>query len=371
MTDGLTLEGDLQDIFLPTLLMSLFKDKETGILSIDAFGFTKTMYIKEGNVVFATSKCPDDRLGESLLRRGKITVKDYITTSKQIKFGKRLGEILIDMGILTSEEMILGVKNQLIEIIDSILEVPKGHYLLELNDFSTEDMITLSIDMPNLLYQGMKKIKSWKIMYSTVGPLETRLRKVDEMPSFFSSLELNPDEEHILSLLSAPISVDSILDTSYLPQFNTYNILWIFLTLGLIIKESSSKKGALTKQLSFEQMIDEFNDLFSLYFYKLGRKNEDVFKKSYDLLKPTFPEYLEGQTGFYKYGKLDPDELIIKFRNVDPQKRIEMLNSFLMEVYYGLNFFAHKELENKILSEIEEYIKNHCAVNKKLENKNV
>lgn len=371
MTDGLTLEGDLQDIFLPTLLMSLFKDKETGILSVDAFGFIKTMYIKEGNVVFATSKCPDDRLGESLLRRGKITIKDYVLTSKQIRVGRRLGEILVDMGILTSEEMILGVKDQLIEIIDSMLEVPKGHYILELADFSTEDMITLSIDMPNLLYQGMKKMKSWRMMYSTVGPLETKLRKVDEMPTFFSSLELTPDEEHLLSLLSTPLSVDSLLEASYLPQFDTYTILWIFITLGILIKESVSKKGTFTKQISFDEMIDEFNDVFSLYFYKLGRKNEDVFRKSYDLLKASFPEYLEGQTGFYEYGRLDPDDLIMKFRNVDPQKRIETLNSFLMEVYYGLNFFAHRELENNSLGEIEEYIKNHSALAAALGNKDV
>lgn len=370
MTDGLILEGDLQDIFLPTLLMSLYKDKETGILSIDAYGFTKTMYIKEGNVVFATSKCPDDRLGESLLRRGKITIKDYVLTSKQIRVGRRLGEILVDMGILTSEEMILGVKDQLIEIIDSMLGVTKGHYLLELTEFSTEDMITLSIDMPNLLYQGMKKMKSWRIMYSTVGPLETKLRKAGEMPSFFSSLELSPDEEHILSLLSAPLSVDSLLEASYLPQFDTYNILWIFITLGLLNKEVSSKKGSLPKQVSFEEIIDEFNDVFSLYFYKLGKKNEEVFKKSFELLKMTYPEYLEGQTGFYEYGRLDPDDLTIKFRNIEPQNRIDVLNSFLMEVYYGLNFFAHKELENNSLSEIEEYIKNHSALAAALGSKN-
>ncbi len=371
MTDGLTLEGDLQDIFLPTLLMSLYRDKETGILTIDAFGFNKSMFIKEGNVVFATSKFPDDRLGESLLRRGKISIKDYVLTSKQISAGKRLGEILVDSGILTSEEMIGGVKDQLIEIIDSMLEVSKGHYLLELTDFSTEDMITLSIDMPNLLYQGMKKMKSWKMMYSMVGPLETKLRKVEEMPAFFSSLELNPDEEHLLSLLNTPLSVDSLLEASYLPQFDTYNILWIFITLGIVNKETISKKGTSTKQVSFEEIVEEFNDVFSLYFYKLGKKNEDIFRKSYELLRKTFPEYLDDQSGFYQYGRLDPDDLIFKFKNVEEGKRIEILNSFLVEIFYGLTFFAHKELEKDSLTEIEEYIKNNSEISAYLGKSNV
>lgn len=370
MTDGLILEGDLQDIFLPTLLMSLYKDKETGILTIDSYGYSKTMYIKEGNVVFATSKCPDDRLGESLLRRGKITVKDYIITSKQIRKDRRLGEILVDMGILTSEEMVWGVKNQLSEIIDSMLFVSKGRYLLELQDFSTEDLITLSIDMPNLLYQGMKKLKNWRIMYSTVGALETRLRKVDDMPFFFSKLELTPEEEHLLSLLNSPISVEYLLEASYLPQFETYNILWIFLTLGIIHKEIQSQKGEQQKKVSFEDMIDEFNDVFSLYFFKLGGNNEKIFKQTYDFLKPTYSEYLDEQNGFYEYGRLDTDLMIAKLRNVDAEKKLQVLKSFLIEIYYALCFFSHKELEKISLIEIEEYIKNNSSIMKMLENKN-
>lgn len=359
MTDGLILEGDLSDILLPTFLMSLYKNRETGILTIDGLGYPKSMYIKEGNVVFASSKCPDDRLGESLLRRGKITVKEYLITSKRITKGKRLGEILIDMGILTPEEMVLGVKNQLTEIINSLLPLTKGHYLLELTEFSTENLITLTLEMPQLLYLGLKQAKSWKTMYSTVGPLETKLKISEELPHFYSYLELTSDEEHLLSLLKKPMSVDSLLETSYLSQFETYNALWIFITLGIVQKESIHSKE-FRKVVDLESLIDEFNDVFSIYFQKLGAKGESVFKESFDLLNKQFKEFLEGQEGFYKYGRLDPDTILIKLRNFGEKEKI--LTSFLTEVYYSISFFAYNHLDRNVILEIEDCIKRSTSL---------
>jgi hypothetical protein len=362
MTDGLVLEGDLSDILLPTLLMSLYRDKETGVLTVEGNGYPKSMHIKNGNVVFASSKCSDDRLGESLLRRGQITVKEFIVTSKKVGQGKRLGEILVDLGILTSEEMILGVKNQLIEIIDSVLSLTKGKYYLELTDFSTEELITLSMDMPLLLYLGMKKVKSWRTIYSAVGTLETRLKRSEQIPSFSSSLELTSEEEHLLSIMSKSTTVDYLLEASYLSQFETYNVLWIFITLGLIKKESSVSKESTEKVLTLEELIDEFNDVFSIYFQKLSRNAEKVFKDSHSLLVSDFSQFLEEQEGFYRYGRFDPDVILMKLRSFSEEEKITKLNSFMVEVYYSVSFFAHKFLSKEEILEVENYIKTNTSL---------
>ena len=63
MSDGVLLTGDLSEIRLPTLLMSLYKDKETGVLTLEDERFKKALYIKEGRVVYATTTDPDERLG--------------------------------------------------------------------------------------------------------------------------------------------------------------------------------------------------------------------------------------------------------------------------------------------------------------------
>ena len=47
-----------------------------------------------GRVVYARSSDPDERLGEDLLLRGKITVRQYLEASRLIAPGRRLGTIL-------------------------------------------------------------------------------------------------------------------------------------------------------------------------------------------------------------------------------------------------------------------------------------
>ena len=363
MTDGLILEGNVSDINLATFLMSIYKDKETGILVIDNGTFPKALYIKEGNVVFATSKCPDDRLGESLLRNGKITIKDFIHTSKLIRPGKRLGEILVDAGLLTPDEMVEGVKAQLYEIIDSIFAHATGHYRLELDDFSTEDLITLSIEMPSLLHQGMKKVKSWRMSFSVVGQMEQRLRRSDELPPFFSLLDLSPDEEHLLSLTIGGMPVSSLLEASYLPQFETYNLLWIFVTLGLVKKEGGAGKASEeVKIINFEEFIEDYNEVYFHYFTKLGSAAEETFRAAYDLLAASFPALLERQEGFYGYGRLDPDRILSNLRSQDNRQKSETISRFLQELLYGLDFFAQKKLDKQQIEEVNEYVRNRSSL---------
>lgn len=363
MTDGLILEGDISDIILATFLMSLYKDKETGILAFELGGHYKALYIKEGNVVFATSKSPDDRLGESLLRNGKITVKDYIACSKQIRPGKRMGEILVDSVILTPEEMVNGVKTHLIEIIDSIFSHTKGSYRMELSDFSSEDLITLSMEMPSLLYNGMKKVRSWTTTYSLVGPPEQRFKKAAELPQFFSTLDLEPDEEHLFSLTSEGMPVSALLEASYLSQFDTYNLLAIFVTLGLIKKEGSfAKPSQIPQTRNIEELVEDYNDIYSYYFVKLGDGAEETFKAAYDLLKESFVELLDKQEGFYSYGRLDPDIILAGVRIFDEKKKDEAPPRFLEELLYAVAFFAQKRLDKEKIGEVNDYMKKHSSL---------
>ena len=122
MSDGVLLSGDLSEIRLPTLLMSLYRDKETGVLTLEDERFTKALYIKEGRVVYATTTDPDERLGECLLRRGIITLQQYDQSMNEVLLGRKQGRALVDMGALTSSELLDGVTQQLYDVIFSLFQ---------------------------------------------------------------------------------------------------------------------------------------------------------------------------------------------------------------------------------------------------------
>jgi len=103
------LKGQLGELPLPEILQHLRLSAATGILTLVSGGARKALYVKGGQVVFASSNLPNDRLGEILLREGKITIEEYETSIKAISKGKRQGRVLVEMGALTPKDLWEGV----------------------------------------------------------------------------------------------------------------------------------------------------------------------------------------------------------------------------------------------------------------------
>ena len=76
------------------------------------YEYQKAIYILDGQIIFASSSNTDDRLGESLLRNDRIPLRPLMIASKMVKPGKRLGSILVNMNVITPEELVEGVRNQ-------------------------------------------------------------------------------------------------------------------------------------------------------------------------------------------------------------------------------------------------------------------
>src|SRR5688500_20254612 len=96
------LKGQIADVSVPDLLQQLRSSRATGILTLVAGGARKALYMKDGRVVFASSNLPNDRLGEILLRVGKITVEEYDASIKAITKEKLKGKALYVKGTIST-----------------------------------------------------------------------------------------------------------------------------------------------------------------------------------------------------------------------------------------------------------------------------
>src|SRR5512140_1959686 len=92
------LRGTLARLALPELLRELQAAAATGILSLSDEGARKALYLCVGRVVFATSNQTSDRLGEVLLRAGKITREQSEASARALANGRRQGRALIELG---------------------------------------------------------------------------------------------------------------------------------------------------------------------------------------------------------------------------------------------------------------------------------
>jgi len=111
--DDLTIRGQIGTSSVPELLRSLLSSRETGILTLRQGELAKSIFIHEGRVVYAASNDPDERLGENLLLRAKITARQYLEASKLIRPGHRLGAILVEMGLVREDDVVQVLGTQL------------------------------------------------------------------------------------------------------------------------------------------------------------------------------------------------------------------------------------------------------------------
>ena len=118
--------GRLADHEFAELVREVHGRRWTGLLTLNHMGVETSVRIQEGRLVFASSSSQDDRLGELLLRRGRITLDQYVEAGRGIRKGKRLGAVLVEMGALDARELVKVVVDHTQEIIYGAFQWTEG-----------------------------------------------------------------------------------------------------------------------------------------------------------------------------------------------------------------------------------------------------
>jgi hypothetical protein len=129
MADEPLLAGDLAVFGIAEVIAFLSTAEKTGILECRLPGdVLKRLYFEQGQIVFATSTLTDDRLGESLVRAGRITRAQLDIAARAITPGNKLGKILVEMGRLTPRDLFGAVRRQVEEIVESLFDFDEGRF---------------------------------------------------------------------------------------------------------------------------------------------------------------------------------------------------------------------------------------------------
>src|SRR6188474_1349502 len=197
------LKGRLSELSLPDVLQYLRQGKATGILTLVSGGARKALYLKDGRVCFASSNLPNDRLGEILIREGKITVEEYEASIKAIGKGKRQGKALIEMGALSPKDLWEGVQFQVRELVYSIFNWDEGQFHVEESTLPETERITVDLDVRDLLLAGLRRVDASGRVQGRYPESDALLERVPDQPAG----ALESYEQHVLALVDGERSV--------------------------------------------------------------------------------------------------------------------------------------------------------------------
>jgi hypothetical protein len=341
--DDLTIRGDVGSSSVPELMRSLLGSGETGVLTFRNGDVTKQIHIQNGRVTYATSSNPDERLGENLLLRGRITARQYVEASKMIRPGRRLGTILVELAALESEELISAVEQHVRDLLIELLNWTHGTYELVIKEINAGDVITLNLSTENLILAGMRQNRSWSQVSRGIGSIESVLFPTGNTEILYK-LELTEEEQEILAQVNGRSTVEQICQVSYLTNFETCRILWALQVLGIVRREQKGEAAVVgegvkekERELDLEGIVEKFNQMFArIYAFLKGRIGDQVDPFMDGALDEVSRQYgaLFGGVDLKHYGRADFEQMLANVADLPPDQRKSLMVAGLNELVF-------------------------------------
>ena len=157
---ALSRSGNLTETPFSDVIAKLCQQEATGTLTCRAKSTEKSVYLKNGQIIFSTSKDENDRLGEIMVKNGKITrsqLERSLDLHRKSAGLKKIGAIFVENGFISPKELFNGLKLQVRGIIHSLFLLTEGTYQFE--ERLPADTIPLQINMEDLLREVIQQMK--------------------------------------------------------------------------------------------------------------------------------------------------------------------------------------------------------------------
>jgi len=203
---------DISRVLVSEEVRQIRREGWTGVLALAQGDIAKGLYFIDGEVVFAASTVEEDRLGANLYRIGRITEPQFRAAMNAAQTpGRRLGQALIDAGVLKSEELAAAVEGQAERIALSVLRWTSGRLQRRAMERPLPADLILEIKTDRLLLLGARLFPNPRRLEVALGGPGTRLRRVAIRPFAYDQLPSSSPERAVLALSAREITLGDAL----------------------------------------------------------------------------------------------------------------------------------------------------------------
>ncbi|CAM2066212.1 hypothetical protein SCOR_12600 [Sulfidibacter corallicola] len=214
---------------LQSVMRDVWERGVTGVVSCEVKGYPKELFVRDGRVLFSTSEDPEDKLPRVLIDQERFTQEQYESVEANFREDISIGRNLVEMGLITQQELVEGAKYQVFRIFSGIVCASTGSFAVKEGDLP-EGVVSLPLDFPGDFIRALLELTDRGWISRQFG---------DDL-SFIP--QTNPDK---------PINFEKVKVADFAQQ-----------VFGLIDGEMDGN------QLAFETDIDDFMLLKFLYALK-------------------------------------------------------------------------------------------------------
>jgi tetratricopeptide (TPR) repeat protein len=184
----------------------------------------KRIYLENGRIRFATTTRADERLGAVAVRERLATWWQVQAAAKGISAERRLGSVLVDQGILSGNEQVNLVREQVRGIVIDALQWAEGSYRFEPSDRTIEEPITVDWSVADAFLEEARRDQDEEALWRRIGgPGATIL--LDRSHEFPPPKSLDATERRIMAAARAGRTVSQIIHSANAPPGTTVRTL--------------------------------------------------------------------------------------------------------------------------------------------------
>lgn len=177
---GAVLAGDLAEIQPSDLLNFLHQGRRTGVLLARVSEVERAIVLVDGNVAWACSTSPGEKLGELLARTGlaqRAQVDAVLREQAAHPGPRRIGQLLVERGVLSKEALSRGLRQQLVEIFLGLLVARDGSFVFLRGVDPASLPMALSLDTQALLLDGLRRLDEMELYRTRVPSADVAPKK--------------------------------------------------------------------------------------------------------------------------------------------------------------------------------------------------
>ncbi len=240
--------GDLSQTALPEILYTIHRFQVPGVIEASRDGMLKRIYIKEGNVVHASSSDREDSLGTWLLRSGTLTQEVFDETmSERERLNKRYGVLLVERGILSPADIYKAIRQQIEAVVWSLFSWQDGAVIFSIGDFKEPDSVRIQLPMPQVILQGIRRAPNAKAMAARLGRKETVFDACYRIEDLIESA-LDAEEYELLCRIDGRRSLYEVCTQGPGGTAENAKVMYAFQVLQLIRPSAASAAAAVNLQ---------------------------------------------------------------------------------------------------------------------------
>jgi tetratricopeptide (TPR) repeat protein len=223
---------------LASALLQLAWARETGVLEVSADTVRTRIFLRDGAPVSAEGGSLRETLGRMLLRRGALAEADYVrviermTEKVMANEHQRMGEVLVQLGLLSGQEVHQALRTQLFEKVTACFQFPDASWSFSELDALPDELEPFSLPpTEQLVYAGLRESAPPEALAAGLAPHgavrarlarpaaalqellqldATALRQLEKLDGSRPLAQLARDDEQCPALLATLLLIDAL-----------------------------------------------------------------------------------------------------------------------------------------------------------------